>query len=312
MIGEAISQAVLFSRDVVRALGLPWSSHRGDRVLCPNRYNNSFSWTNPTDMADLSHVICIPPSSVNGSSKNFSSTSEMRPPTSIEDKDSLKLIASRLEAVNLSLPNDSDTDSGLVSCADSDIRAPSYIEKEIPPIPSSFCELSDSPVLYRPDFDFPVTCNNTLQNNSTSFLEQDVFHWMRDSSANVEVHDSSSSFNSVDYKLQSKNPDHTVFFDTNSGGYPLVHYPKVIDNSHNNPNKWHSSQSFTYCKSRFHRNNNACVNSSIDDVDSYFDVHATTPNVGITSVEQLRLDGKVSIVLFFSLRNYFSLERIGW
>lgn len=117
MLTEALSRAFVLSRDLARALGVPWP--RPDGAPHP--------WTNPTDMADLSRVVCVPPSPA--ARGGFSAP--------------LHVVKAGLPCVYAeeARGRDSDADSGLVSCTDSEQPPPSE-GGPAPPL---------SPVPFRPE-----------------------------------------------------------------------------------------------------------------------------------------------------------------
>ncbi|KAK4291163.1 hypothetical protein Pmani_035989 [Petrolisthes manimaculis] len=200
MLTEVLSKVAVLSQGVARSLGVMWPHTDGRQ---PSEGECAPRWTSPTDMAALGSVVCVPPSPHTrcppSSSEPCSDGKETRecdivraglPCCYVDDHTdlpatpapppitSLTILSPSTQPPHSSSPSasltlqlpplkdprcDSDNDSGLVSCGDSDHThthdstdpLPSYLMsgddaplQSVPP--------ADSPVPFRPDFDYAV------------------------------------------------------------------------------------------------------------------------------------------------------------
>lgn len=180
MLTEVLSRGVaVLSQGVARSLGVMWphADSRGPSVgECAPR------WTSPTDMAALGNVVCVPPSphartapahactegAVEDGGAQECDVVRAGLPCCYVDEPELRQgpAPPAPPSTRLHLPLtdprcDSDNDSGLVSCGDSDhAHTHDAPDTPVPPFllgdseaPVLAAPPNDSPVLFRPDFE---------------------------------------------------------------------------------------------------------------------------------------------------------------
>ncbi|XP_071531805.1 ribosomal protein S6 kinase alpha-2 isoform X1 [Panulirus ornatus] len=186
MLTEVLSRVVVLSQEVARSLGVMWPQNDGRE---PSVGECAPRWTSPTDMAALGSVVCVPPSPHalgppitrlltdasrcdTSDSKDCDVVRAGLPCCYMDDHelgDTAATPAPTSGVTRLQLPLtdprcDSDNDSGLVSCGDSDhAHTQENGEPPVPPFltcdsdaPVLAAPATDSPVPFRPDFDHAV------------------------------------------------------------------------------------------------------------------------------------------------------------
>ncbi|XP_042862136.1 ribosomal protein S6 kinase alpha-2-like isoform X2 [Penaeus japonicus] len=193
MLTEVLSRVAVLSQGVARSLGVMWPHAESED---PAAGECAPRWTSPTDMAALGNVVCVPPSPrtltappprspplpsarrFNAGDKDCDIVRAGIPCCYMDDDAGVgdpaaapASLAPQTAVGHLQLPLtelrcDSDNDSGLVSCGDSD-HAQSHDTGDTPvPPPFLLCDSeppllaqppSDSPVPFRPDFEHVVT-----------------------------------------------------------------------------------------------------------------------------------------------------------
>lgn len=205
MLTEVLSRVAVLSQGVARSLGVMWPHVEGRE---PGVGECAPRWTSPTDMAALGSVVCVPPSprtrgppapaptdtgGDRGSESGGQECDVVRAglPCCLMDEPDLTRGAApaaplsgggggtRLHLPLTEVRCDSDNDSGLVSCGDSDHAQPhEAADTPAPPFllgdseaPVLAAPPTDSPVLFRPDFEHAASIRQHREASPPAFTQ---------------------------------------------------------------------------------------------------------------------------------------------
>ena len=254
MLGEVLSRVLGLSKDVANTFGVFVTPE----LTAPECNDNPpHSWTSPTDMAGLQNVICVPPAPLrlNGFEKETFFAKNNRYNNDItgncdvvtaglpccymiddesipyEPEENIRNLSPKIEKnglknphlkLPLASPYDSDTDSGLVSCTDSDTIRNLNEEQNIDNTrisPTLNVEPPESPIPFRPGFDHVVSFSRTHYTTPEPSGEQSApAPWLADL-LNVRWSSSHNSGRFDDHSYPNSNrisKNHSVLSDTPS------------------------------------------------------------------------------------------------
>lgn len=288
MLTEVLSRVLVLSQEVARSLGVMWPHN--EEAEDPGLGECAPRWTSPTDMAALGSVVCVPPSPHSRSvpiPRGFSSNASRcdssdyvnnskdcdvvragLPCCYMDDQgisDTMAVPAPHTKVNHLQLPRtdvrcDSDNDSGLVSCGDSDhTQTHENSDTPVPPFlnydsepPILAAPTSDSPVPFRPDFDHAVVVSGNhltpASHLSSEFQLGIGSKWSGSHSSRFEDQGFGDLSRRDHAALSDSHHDHAVFNEPSP----------VLDNNSTNNNNNLTSTTNT-CSNNYNNNNNKRV-----------------------------------------------------